>query len=1110
MSKSSKKRRQKRKKDLEKLRGMSVLDDECSPVKPLGSSPNPLTSTYLLGHSRATLPSDPDENDRTNEAGEANSMSTSDSILAQRRVIEFVFPRANGRTEQFVFNKQARERTIVLSSIPETRIGGQSEVEPKVKKEETLEDILFPTKRRRLEDKFEAVHRAEETKKGDDGEGDKTIIVETKVDTPSAPFKPKKKKKRRSTSLDKEVSNMDAAAINGPDDAIVETMYTTSTDMANRQLSGRSVEQAVEDKSGLRPRANSTDGELNLPQRGLCDEQMVLQSHKWQDKHTFAHQTTPRGLNNLGNTCFLSSILQCLAYSPPFCQSLIAISEMKDGQARNGMNPKQNQGQRITTILCHLFHRVHGFSGEYLNERSVSPQAIVQMLPKLGSIGSRNGYKFWPGRQEDAHEFLVHLLDAMHDGELRGAGINQHLSGWRDRLPVTRLDETTFIHRIFGGYFRSQVRCKACGYCSNTYDPFLDLSLEVSNKSSSSIMYALGEFTRKETLDSENQWKCSGCKKYVCPTKQLTVFRAPLCLCIQLKRFAFDIGFGGSNGRSSFGSCGSFSGRSKIAKPIEFPADLSLPLSDGRSCAYSLTGVVIHVGGNASSGHYTAYVKKPGKQGKSQWYHADDSFVEPVSEKTVLRQKDAYILFYCRKEVKLEFPSLPPRDMSTEEAKEFGRARARARADSSGAEESGLGPNVESTDIPSSPQTSSIHPLAAFLNKSMSEQFKGMSPSKDSTQASEHISPSWKAEVFDGEVRDNSSDSDSSASKVETSKTQKEPRKVETSSVGDDLRDTKPEKIESKVNLPVKVMREYVGKYSRAESSSEGASPAESEGSSSVDETASRLSASSHLFPSNGTSIAPGNSSLIKPTEVESDSETEVAMESASFARNPSTTTGKGDPRVASSSSSASESSASEPVKMVSTTESAAVGPPRNIAATELEGGAKKTRVVVGSTDSRAKVKVMMGPRSRKAWVSKTFATTQKGSEFQLLGNLSVSTWEEKEDTETRPESKPKPESYSRIDSAREAIVQTMEKEEKSKKRKMHLDRWDSVLDLGRTKKVKKNADNASTFNSENPKKNAFQRIQAGIQQMNKGKAKGLFRRKPNDGTGQKKKNGRP
>jgi hypothetical protein len=85
-----------------------------------------------------------------------------------------------------------------------------------------------------------------------------------------------------------------------------------------------------------------------------------------------------------------------------------------------------------------------------------------------------------------------------------------------------------------------------------------------------------------------------------------------------------------------------------------------------------------------------------------------------------------------------------------------------------------------------------------------------------------------------------------------------------------------------------------------------------------------------------------------------------------------------------------------------------------------------------------------------------------------------------------------------------------MEKEEKSKKRKMHLDRWDSVLDLGRTKKVKKNADNASTFNSENPKKNAFQRIQAGIQQMNKGKAKGLFRRKPNDGTGQKKKNGRP
>jgi len=59
----------------------------------------------------------------------------------------------------------------------------------------------------------------------------------------------------------------------------------------------------------------------------------------------------------------------------------------------------------------------------------------------------------------------------------------------------------------------------------------------------------------------------------------------------------------------------------------------------------------------------------------------DDSYVQPVSEKTVLKQKDAYLLFYCRKEVKLEIPSLPPRAiMNAGEAQKVGKARARARA----------------------------------------------------------------------------------------------------------------------------------------------------------------------------------------------------------------------------------------------------------------------------------------------------------------------------------------------------------------------------------------------------------------------------------------------
>lgn len=223
---------------------------------------------------------------------------------------------------------------------------------------------------------------------------------------------------------------------------------------------------------------------------------------------------------------------------------------------------------------------------------------------------------------------------------------------------------------MFGGYLRSQVKCTKCKYKSNTYDPFLDLSLEVSGKKVHSLYDALEEYTRKETLDADNKWKCDGCKKRVCATKQLTIFRPPLILCIQLKRFSFGGGFGGfmhHQGFSHFSGkgMGMMRGESKVQKQIQFPSTLKLPLSDGRKCEYQLTGVVIHIGGSATSGHYTAFIRRVGKNGQAQWFNMDDSFVESVSEKTVLKNKNAYVLFYSRKEVQLELPTPPPATTKT-------------------------------------------------------------------------------------------------------------------------------------------------------------------------------------------------------------------------------------------------------------------------------------------------------------------------------------------------------------------------------------------------------------------------------------------------------------
>jgi ubiquitin carboxyl-terminal hydrolase 36/42 len=92
--------------------------------------------------------------------------------------------------------------------------------------------------------------------------------------------------------------------------------------------------------------------------------------------------------------------------------------------------------------------------------------------------------------QEDAHEFARYLIEAM-----QAACVGAR------KLPPG-VAETSFVSRVFGGRLRSQIKC-ACGRDSNTYDPFLDLSLEVVR--AASVDKALSRFCATEVLDGDNK-----------------------------------------------------------------------------------------------------------------------------------------------------------------------------------------------------------------------------------------------------------------------------------------------------------------------------------------------------------------------------------------------------------------------------------------------------------------------------------------------------------------------------------------------------------------------------------------------------------------------------
>ncbi|ORY06429.1 cysteine proteinase [Basidiobolus meristosporus CBS 931.73] len=308
------------------------------------------------------------------------------------------------------------------------------------------------------------------------------------------------------------------------------------------------------------------------------------------------------GLNNLGNTCFMNSVLQCLTYTPPLASYLF------------------NEGHKKTCkvpdfcALCEMEdHVTQCFSGKNTSRGSISPKRIAG---KLRSIAKH----FRLGRQEDAHEFTRYFLDAMQ---------KSCLHGYDPKLDA-RIKETTLIHKIFGGYLQSQVKCLSCGYESNTFDPMLDVSLEIRN--CPSIEKAFSLFTKPEMLTNDNRYKCEKCNRLVDAQKRMTMYDSPNILTVQLKRFSYGFSLHGG----------------KISKPVSFSETLELKSHMSRTkensgTSYKLFGVLVHAGGSCHSGHYYSFVKAP----NGSWYCMNDCSVEPVSLNTVLKQ-NAYMLFYAK------------------------------------------------------------------------------------------------------------------------------------------------------------------------------------------------------------------------------------------------------------------------------------------------------------------------------------------------------------------------------------------------------------------------------------------------------------------------------
>ena len=243
------------------------------------------------------------------------------------------------------------------------------------------------------------------------------------------------------------------------------------------------------------------------------------------------------GMHNLGNSCFLNSIIQCLNHINPITRYFLKDAWVKDLNTKNPLG----SGGRVASAYASLLKEI--WSGKYA---ALAPRMLKQTVASFAP-------QFNNSYQHDSQEFYQFLMDGLHEDcnrvktkpyveELEGFGMEDEkaaIETWRKHL----LRHDSVVVDFCQGMHRSHLTCPTCGRESIKFDVFSTISLPLAQDKGTKVVEledCIEKFMEGEQLDDLNAWYCPGCKRHVCALKMIALWSVPDVLIVHLKRFQFD------------------------------------------------------------------------------------------------------------------------------------------------------------------------------------------------------------------------------------------------------------------------------------------------------------------------------------------------------------------------------------------------------------------------------------------------------------------------------------------------------------------------------------------------------------------------------------------